>query len=207
MQSFDKEVLIRRSSYIQTAIYGTSFCRSVVKAFVRLLKNVVRFSFVTLFSKLVLIIGILMTVGGAVWVALFCIHLIYPGPDPNALPGAVPTGPAFLVAFFSYTIANNIMGIYETAIDTILVSFLEDEAENDDKGKMTFAGGDLARFMKGTVCAPTSIDVPSPPFCRFASLSLCPFCLSVSLPLCPFCLSALSVSLSLCLSASLLHVH
>eukprot|EP01044_Picomonas_judraskeda_P000802 COSAG03_NODE_39_length_17408_cov_16.363972_6_plen_190_part_00 len=156
----------------------------------RLLKNVVRFSFVTLFSKLVLIIGILMTVGGAVWVALFCIHLIYPGPDPNALPGAVPTGPAFLVAFFSYTIANNIMGIYETAIDTILVSFLEDEAENDDKGKMSFAGGDLARFMKGTVCAPTSIDVPSPP--------VLPLCLSVSLPFLSFCPSGLP----LCLSAS-----
>ena len=42
------------------------------------------------------------------------------------------------------------MGVYETAIDTILVSFLEDEAENDDKGNITFASGDLATFMKGT---------------------------------------------------------
>jgi len=30
-------------------------------------------------------------------------------------------------------IAIQIMGVYETAIDTILVSFLEDEAENDGK--------------------------------------------------------------------------
>lgn len=144
------------------------------KAFVRLVKNVVRFSFVTLFSKLILILGILGTVGGAVYVALFCIHVIYPEPHPNSLPGAVPYGPLYLVGFFSYTIANNIMGIYETAIDTILVSFLEDEAENDDKGKMTFAGGDLARFMKGTVSDPTNVDSP-------LCLSACPpLCLSIS---------------------------
>jgi hypothetical protein len=41
-------------------------------------------------------------------------------------------------------------GIYETAIDTILVSFLEDEAENDDNGNITFASGELSQFMSGT---------------------------------------------------------
>ena len=75
-------------AYIETAIYGTGFCRSVVKAFIRLVKNVIRFSFVTLFSKLVLLLGKLLVIFGAVWVSMLCIAYIYPDPDPNTLPGA-----------------------------------------------------------------------------------------------------------------------
>lgn len=137
-------------AYIETAIYGTNFCQSVVKAFIRLVKNVVRFSFVTIFSKLVLLLGKLVTICGAVWVAIFSIAFIYPHADENAVPGAIPVAPALIVAFFSMTIGASIMGIYETAIDTILVSFLEDEAENDDNGNITFASGELAQFMSGT---------------------------------------------------------
>jgi hypothetical protein len=137
-------------AYIETAIYGTNFCKSVVKAFIRLVKNVIRFSFVTLFSKLVLILGKLLTICGAVWVAVFSIAYIHPNTDDNGVPGAIPVAPAGLVAFFALTIGVSIMGIYETAIDTILVSFLEDEAENDDNGNITFASGELSQFMKGT---------------------------------------------------------
>ena len=75
----------------ETAIYGTNFCRSVVKAFIRLVKNVIRFSFVTLFSKLVLLLGKLLTVGGAVYTCMISIAFIYPDPSENALPGAVST--------------------------------------------------------------------------------------------------------------------
>ena len=137
-------------AYIETAIYGTNFCRSVVKAFIRLVKNVVRFSFVTLFSKLVLLLGKLLVLAGAIWVSMLSIAYIYPEPAENALPGAVPVAPLGITGFFAATIAVAIMGVYETAIDTILVSFLEDEAENDDAGNITFASGELASFMKGT---------------------------------------------------------
>ena len=98
-------------AYIETAIYGTNFCRSVVKAFIRLVKNVIRFSFVTLFSKLVLLLGKLLTIGGAVWLAILSIAFIYPkDEDENALPGAIPVAPAILVGFFAATIAIAIMG-------------------------------------------------------------------------------------------------
>ena len=52
-------------AYIETAIYGTNFCHSLYKAVKALVKNVVRFSFVTLFSKLVLILGKLLVVAAA----------------------------------------------------------------------------------------------------------------------------------------------
>ena len=41
------------------------------------------------------------------------------------------------------------MGTYETAIDTIMVCFLEDEAENDKSGNISFASGPLKMFMSG----------------------------------------------------------
>ena len=107
-------------------------------------------SFVTIFSKLVLVLGKLLTICGAVWIAVFSIAYIYPDPDKNSVPGAIPIAPAAIVGFFALTIGMSIMGIYETAIDTILVSFLEDEAENDDNGNITFASGELSQFMKGT---------------------------------------------------------
>ena len=62
--------------------------------------------------------------------------------------GGSRIAPAAIVGFFALTIGMSIMGIYETAIDTILVSFLEDEAENDDNGNITFASGELSQFMK-----------------------------------------------------------
>jgi hypothetical protein len=114
-------------AYIETAIYGTNFCRSVVKAFIRLVKNVIRFSFVTLFSKLVLLLGKLLTIGGAVWLAILSIAFIYPkDEDENALPGAIPVAPAILVGFFAATIAIAIMGA-KTARPPPPVPFFEEE--------------------------------------------------------------------------------
>ena len=77
-------------AYIQTAIYGHNFCHSIVRAFIRLIKNIIRFSFVTLFAKLVLLMGKLGVTGAGVYVSMLCIAFIYPDPPENALPGAIP---------------------------------------------------------------------------------------------------------------------
>ena len=148
-------------AYIETAIYGTNFCHSLYKAVKALVKNVVRFSFVTLFSKLVLILGKLLVVAAALGLAILCLPLLK---SDNFLEGAelnmtvtttlpaqpLPLVPLALVCFFAITISINIMGIYETAIDTIMVSFLEDEKENDGNGQVSFASGPLKDFMSGT---------------------------------------------------------
>lgn len=44
-------------AYIETAVYGKNFCSSLLRAFKRLIRNAIRFSFVTLFSKLVIFLG------------------------------------------------------------------------------------------------------------------------------------------------------
>ncbi len=212
-------------AYIETAIYGNNFCHSLFKAVQALARNAVRFSFVALFSKLVLTLGKLIVVAASLGLANllmdsfkspsddedYCAAIgsagATPGKDCNvdgrcawsaatetcltdedycaaigssagATPGkdcnvdercawsaatetcgtggndlpnqSTPVFPMVLVFFFSGTISLNIMGVYETAIDTIMVSFLEDERENDGNGEVTFAAGPLKEFMKST---------------------------------------------------------
>lgn len=173
-------------AYIETAIYGNNFCHALFKAVKALATNAVRFSFVALFSQLVLTLGKV-----AVVVVSLCISNLlldyFKSPtssvdcatigetedlctadgrckwDPdvqtcqlvdstaNDLPNqSAPVFPMALVFFFSATVSLNIMGVYETAIDTIMVSFLEDESENDGNGQVTFADGPLKQFMKST---------------------------------------------------------
>ena len=175
-------------AYIETAIYGNNFCHSVYKAVQALARNAVRFSFVAVFSKLVLTLGKAIVVAVALGLAhvlmdyfkspspdeAYCAAIgsagVVPGqncnvdgrcawnlgteacqPGGNDLPNqSMPVFPMLLVLFFSASISLNIMGIYETAIDTILVSFLEDERENDENGQVTFAAGPLKDFMHST---------------------------------------------------------
>ena len=135
-------------AYIETAIYGTNFCRSLLKAFIRLVKNVVRFAFVTLFSKLVLFLGKIGVIVSSVWCSMLAMEL---APErPKNVSASIPIAPLALTAAVGAIIAFAIMGVYETAIDSIMVCFLEDEAENDLKGNISFASGELKQFMSGT---------------------------------------------------------
>ena len=176
-------------AYIETAIYGNNFCHALYKAVKALARNIIRFSFVTAFSKLVLTLGKILVVVVAVGLANLSLDLLktesadtsycedigaagaITGADCSAdgkclwdgelgtcgansgkdLPNQqLPIVPLGLTAFFALTISLNIMGIYETAIDTIMVSFLEDESENDKTGGVTFAAGPLKEFMIST---------------------------------------------------------
>lgn len=51
----------------------------------------------------------------------------------QAADNSVPQVPIVLAGLAAAIVAFAVMGTYETAIDTIMVCFLEDEAENDDK--------------------------------------------------------------------------
>ena len=166
-------------AFIQTSIYGSSFCPSLWKAFKRLLKNVVRFSFVTLFSKFALLLGKVGVVLFGAWLSVTIIaaqprsvideivagdypipteydlinasdlrHLRHPPMQVHK--GGLPHVPIGVAAVVSGIIAFSILGIYETAIDTILVCFLEDEIGNGEKGRHTFASKHLRKFMAGT---------------------------------------------------------
>merc|ERR1712195_441387 len=73
----------------------------------------------------------------------------------------LPQAPVIAAALGASIVSWAIMGVYETAIDTILLCFLEDEKNNGDKGRVTFCSGDLLNFMSGTKSLSEATDAYS----------------------------------------------
>ena len=136
-------------AYIEVAIYNVSFCKGIVTASKRLLTNIVRFSFVTVFSKVVVFLGKVLVVGGNTAVCAWIIMYTASANEKNKVKLSLPIAPVVICGIISALVAWPTLDIYNIAIDTIMMCFLEDEAENVGK-KPSFATGPLARFMKGT---------------------------------------------------------
>ena len=173
-------------AYIEVAIYGKNFCSAVIRASKRLLKNMVRFTFVTFFAKLLILMGkagiIIGTCMSIMWyatvrdclieaaeasaesakagatcadkaaceaAAIASANVAAAAADCQAATLTVPYAPLVLCGLIAGVISYAVMGVYETAIDTIMMCFLEDEAENVGD-KPNFASGPLMQFMSGT---------------------------------------------------------
>jgi len=140
-----------RLAYIECAIYGCNFCTGIYKASKRLLKNIVRFAFLSVFAHLMVFLG---KVGVVVATVLICQIIMQrereAEGDAAAGQSQTPYLPLAGCGLAATVTVLLFMGVYETAIDTIMVCFLEDEAENDASGKPSFASGELAGFMKNT---------------------------------------------------------
>ena len=133
-------------AYIECAIYGVNFCTGIYSASKRLLKNILRFSFLSVFAHIMIFLGKLGVVAVTVFI---CNGIIASERDPEK-DFDVPYLPLTMCGFAAALTVTLVMSVYETAIDTIMMCFLEDEAENDEKGKPSFATGELAGFMKNT---------------------------------------------------------
>ena len=138
-------------AFIECAIYGCNFCSGISKAASRLLKNIIRFSFLSLFAHIMVFLG---KVGVVVCTVLIC-QLVMTTEreaqgDAAAGQSETPYAPLIGCGLAAGITVLLFMSTYETAIDTIMMCFLEDEAENDGHGKLSFASGELAQFMKNT---------------------------------------------------------
>jgi hypothetical protein len=141
------EKLIRflgKLAYIECAIYGVNFCTGVYSASKRLIKNMVRFSFLSVFAHLMIFLGKLGVVAGTV---LICETVMTNESETAALNP--PYAPLVLCGLAAALTVMLVMSVYETAIDTIMMCFLEDEDENTGD-KPSFATGELAQFMTST---------------------------------------------------------
>lgn len=141
------EKLIRflgKIAYIECAIYGHNFCTGIYMAAKRLIKNIVRFSFLAVFAHLMIFMGKIGTVILSVFISFEIMML----DRADTLP--VPVVPLVCCGIVSFLVVTLVMAVYEVAVDTIMICFLEDEEENDAKGKPHFATGELAEFMHAT---------------------------------------------------------
>lgn len=134
---------INKQAYIQTAIFGYSFCKASRMGFFLILRNVLRISAVSVVSQIVLFIGkVFITVASAVGGYYYLdIHF---GDELNYL--MVPT---LLIGIAAYAVAEMFNEVFGMAISTILQCFVADEELFEDTEER-FAPGSLAGAIDST---------------------------------------------------------
>lgn len=148
---FEKMVkYINKHSYIQTAIYGTSFITSSMQAFELITKNAVQLGVLDTLSTIIFIIAkfsvAIITAGGAYAIAAKTTFLNV-GEEVIYSPLFV----AFISFIIAYFIASVFVTILEVAVDTVLQCYLIDnQVCTSDKSGNTkpHCTGTLARIIK-----------------------------------------------------------
>jgi hypothetical protein len=130
---------INKNAYIQTAIFGTSFCVSGRKAFFLILRNAARISAVSYVSAAVLVIGKLFISTLTTAVSYYCI-VEYLEIDLYSY-----AGPVLLIFVISYFVADMFMDVFEIGILTILHCFVADEEMFG--GQARYAEGGLSSWV------------------------------------------------------------
>jgi len=133
---------LNKNAYIQTAIFGYSFCKAARKAFFLILRNVLRISAVAIVSEFVLIIGKMFITFTATTAGYYYLDT-YMSDELNGL-----WCPILLILLMAYVTAEMFNEVFGMAIWTILQCFVADEEmfEPDQR----FAEGDLAQTVSKT---------------------------------------------------------
>nr|XP_054759375.1 choline transporter-like protein 4 [Lytechinus pictus] len=120
---------ISKNAYIEIAISGRNFCSSAAGAFNLLMRNIVRAtvlngvtSFMIFLTKSSIVIGI------SVGTFYFFQLEVTKGVAPDVYYIWVPITAIALVSFFITTV---FFGVYDMAVDTLFLCFLEDLERND----------------------------------------------------------------------------
>ncbi len=130
---------MNKNAYIQTAIFGYSFCRAARSAFFLILRNMARIGAISYVSAAVLIIGKLFISVATTALAYFAIV----DRINNKLHSVA--GPLAVIFFMAYLISDMFMGIFHMSISTVLQCFIADEEMFS--GEEAYAEGDLKAWV------------------------------------------------------------
>jgi len=130
---------INKNAYIQTAIFGTSFCTSAKEAFSLILRNAARIGAISYVSGGILIVGKVFI--SAVTTGLSYIAILeYLGDELYSV-----VGPVVFIFLISYFVSDMFMDVFEMATATILQCFIADEEMF--QGEQCYAEGDLQKWI------------------------------------------------------------
>ena len=137
---FEKFIkFLNKNAYIQTAIFGTPFCRSAREAFSLIVRNAGKVASISYVSTLVLFVGRIfissLTTGGAY---VYMDHYIGGKLYSTA-------GPCAVIFFMSYYVGGMFLDIFDMSTSTILQCFVADEEMFD--GDENYAEGDLRKWL------------------------------------------------------------
>lgn len=130
---------INKNAYIQTAIFGTSFCTSAKQAFFLILRNALRIGSISYVSALVVFVG-------KIFISIITTGLIYMAMD-DAIEEEVHSlfAPVIFAFLISYFVADMFMDVFDMSTSTILQCFIADEEMFS--GDQNFADGKMRTFL------------------------------------------------------------
>lgn len=116
---------INKNAYIQTAIFGSSFCTSAKEAFFLILRNAARVAAISYVSGGVVFVGKVFITTLTTGLSYLAIDAYDDGSVRNQLYSII--GPLFFIAAIAWFIAGMFMSVYDMGIATILQCFVADE--------------------------------------------------------------------------------
>lgn len=124
---------INRNAYIMTATYGTNFCKSAKDAFLLIMRNVLRVIAVDAVCDFLLFLGkAVITIGITVASFFFLDHRIpIEGIDKFVPETHYSWLPVVTIAVGCFFISSLFFSVYNMAVDTLFLCFLEDLERND----------------------------------------------------------------------------
>lgn len=126
---------LNKNAYIIIAIKGKNFCGAAKEAFMLILENVLRVVAVNSVTTFLLFMGKLLVVGIVGVCSFFWFDKIN-SDDPDTLQYDVV--PTIIMVIFAYAVAILFFDVYDMAIDTIFLCFLEDLKMNDGSAEKPY---------------------------------------------------------------------
>jgi hypothetical protein len=132
---------INKNAYIQTAIFGSSFCTSAKEAYCLIMRNAARIIAITYVSGGVVFVGKMFITTLTTGVAYFALDIEL----RDELYSAI--GPLFFIALSAWFISGMFMGVFDMGIATILQCFVADEEMYGESQSM-YAEGSLKNWVE-----------------------------------------------------------
>lgn len=139
---------LSKNAYIMVAMNGKGFCTSAKDAFKMIFSNMGQVATVSMVSFLLLS-------AGKIAIAMACTIIMFSyieaKPEEFGIGGAheisSPMAPILLTLLLSWFVASTFLGVYEMAIDTILLCFCQDKEVNKESGQF-FMSDRLRKFVE-----------------------------------------------------------
>ncbi|XP_076436398.1 choline transporter-like protein 2 [Babylonia areolata] len=122
---------INKNAYIMIAIYGRSFCTATKDAFLLIMRNVLRTFVLDKVSDFIMFISKLMVTGAVAVASYYWFERRIPVLEDYVPDLHYRLVPVIILVLGTYMVTSCFFNVYDMAVDTLFLCFLEDLERND----------------------------------------------------------------------------
>ena len=146
---------LSRNAFIQTALFGSSFCKSCANAIKLVALNPARLGALHIISALVEVLGLAIITAGTGFAGWALLLHFYDGQIKS------PLLPVVVITVVGFGIALVVMSLFSMTVATILQCFLADEELHKSEGGAKFTPSLLQRFLASVDAREAGVQQPS----------------------------------------------